>query len=411
MTTEAITNCTLIATIAVAVIGWIIAIILQRKNLKNQHKIQIKYDIYKQLVQAKSDIQEPLNNLGTSIVTPFILMGSSMIPFKHNLKKQYKDILVDYTESECLIDGEQEWNNYVRELQKFASEFMGEYIKLMGIFENWESALSKLIQVRNILFAEINRLKKNIDNQISFFQMYSIEKGHDWRAWNQDDLKKRAEDIRDSSFEIGSYINDFMVLVHNKLMAQYFGYYRESRKTLDSKYKILTLKGLVENVDKKKVEEMKLNKKKLISCAQRNLDMSLLPNGNITSDYESFLRSVINGKCPVCNNPIEVYSMNLSDNEFCFNYICGHSWKGLTVSDTLTASELIKTKTKRFSFGWLRKTVQGWKPSGNPKLKKGVDVYMDANREANEYHHVVSNHETKEVIHKEHELLTEHKPH
>ena len=36
---------------------------------------------------------------------------------------------------------------------------------------------------------------------------------------------------------------------------------------------------------------------------------------------------------------------------------------------------------------------------------------MDANRETNEYHHVVSDHETKEVIHEEHELLTEHKPH
>ena len=359
METTNITDYTLIVTITVAVVGWIIAIVLQRKNLKDQHKIQIKYDIYKQLVQAKSDIQEPLNKLGASVVTPFILMDSSMIPFTHNLKKQYKDAWVDYTESECLMDGGKKWNDYFYDLQKSASEFMNEYIKLMGIFENWESALSKLIPVRNILFAEINRLKKNIDNQISFFQMYSVEKGYDWRKWDRDDLNKRAENIRDSSFEIGSYINDFIVLANNKLMAQYFGYYRESRKTLDPKYKVLTLKGLVENVDKEKVEEMKLNKERLISHAQGSLDRSLPPNGNIAPDYEFFLRSVINGKCPVCNNPIEVYSMNLSDNDFCFNYICGHSWKGFTVSDTLTISELIKTKTKRFGFGWLRKTVQG----------------------------------------------------
>ncbi len=126
-------------------------------------------------------------------------------------------------------------------------------------------------------------------------------------------------------------------------------------------------------------------------------------------DYEKFLRSVISGFCPTCNNPIEVYTLEESDNSFCFNYLCGHSWKGITIEETISVSELIKTKTARSGFGWLRKTTQGHKQSGDPKLKKGVEVYMDVNREKNEYHQVVTNNETKEILHEEHEPLTEHR--
>lgn len=47
----------------------------------------------------------------------------------------------------------------------------------------------------------------------------------------------------------------------------------------------------------------------------------------------------------------------------------------------INIKELYKIKIARPGFGWLRKIVQGWKPSGDPKLNKGVDIYMDVNRE------------------------------
>lgn len=150
----------IIITIILAIIGWFFSLYLQNKNLKEQHKNQIKYDIYKQLVRAKSDIQGPLNFLGASVVTPFILMDSSMIPFECRLKKPYKDIWVDHSELECVLDGKQKWDKYVNDIRKSYSDLSSEYIKLMSIFENWESALSRLIKARNILFSEIDRLKK-----------------------------------------------------------------------------------------------------------------------------------------------------------------------------------------------------------------------------------------------------------
>lgn len=400
---------TLVVTIFVAVLGWIIAIVLQHRNIRNQHKVQIRYDIYKQLVQAKKDTQDPLNSLGVSIVTPFIIMDSSMIPFEHKFKKKYKDVWVDYTEGECLAEGEQKWNIYVNNIRKAYSEFVGEYIKLMSIFENWESALSKLINARKTLFAEIERLKKNINSQVDFLSSYYIKNGHDWRKWNKDELDKRAKDINYSAGEIGSYINDFLVLAHNELVAKYFNYYRQLRKPLSPEHRVLSLNGLIDNTDYEKVAEMKVNKEKLLSHAQKLLDRGLSPNSKIASDYEAFLKSVIAGICPVCKNPIEVFSVDETEDGFSFHYLCGHNWTGVTVKDQIAVSELIKTRTKRPGFGWLRKITQGHKSSGDPKLKKGVEYYMDVDREKNEYHQVVKNNETKEILHEEHEPLTEHR--
>ena len=191
-------------------------------------------------------------------------------------------------------------------------------------------------------------------------------------------------------------------------MAKYFNHRRSTRITLDSKYKVLIKDKFIENVDHKKVAEMKVNKEKIIAYAQALLD-SLSSNGAIAQDYEEFLRSVTSGVCPTCNNPIEVYSLEENDDGFCFDYLCGDSWKGVTVKEIITINELIKTKTTRPGFGWLRKTTQGHKQSGDPTLKKGVEVCMDINREKNEYHQIITNNETKEVLHEEHEPLTEHR--
>jgi len=125
---------TLIATIATAVIGWLVALWLQGKNIKQQHKIQIKYDIYRQFVQIHKESQDTLSKLGASTGTPFILMESSMIPFDLKLKKQFKDIWLTYSESECVFEGEQKWTSYVRDIKRFYSEFNNKNVSLLYVF-------------------------------------------------------------------------------------------------------------------------------------------------------------------------------------------------------------------------------------------------------------------------------------
>ncbi len=86
---------TLIATILVAVIGWIFALWLQSRNIKRQHQVDIRYDIYKQLVQLHKDVQDTLGRLSAISHPPFISMESSMIPFNLKLQKVHKDFRIE----------------------------------------------------------------------------------------------------------------------------------------------------------------------------------------------------------------------------------------------------------------------------------------------------------------------------
>jgi hypothetical protein len=400
---------TLLITIAVSVAGWVIALLLQGRNIKHQHKVQVRYDIYKQFVQLHENIQNALSELGAGASTPFTLMESSMIPFNLNLKKEYKGIWLPYSEQECVFEGEKKWTNYVQEIGNSYLDLSGKYVSFLYIFEEWAAALNGLIPIKYILLKEIDRLQKIINEQTNVLRMYPVNNGHDWRKWDREEIENIVDNIKNSTYEIGSYLGDFMILVHNKLLAKYFKHKRLTRKTLDAKYKVLTIAGIIENVDKKKVRQMQIYKSKLLTLAQDNLDKSLPPKGTITPEYENFLRSITNGICPTCSNPIEVISMETDENSFCFNYICGHSWKGITIIEAINIKELYIIKIARNGVKWFRKIVQGWKSSGDPKLKHGVDVYMDVNREKNEYHQIVSDHQTKKTLHEEHELLTDHK--
>jgi len=402
-------NIGIYVTIALAVIGWIIALILQRKNLKDQHKTQIKYDIYKQFVSLHKEMQDSISKLGAHASPPLILMSSSMIAFDLKLTKEYKGQWIPWTEQECLFEGEKKWTSSTQELLDLYSDFSNKFLNMLYVAEDWASALKPLLPTKDVLFKETEYLKKQIHEQLGILQIYSSKHGHDWRIWDQKDIEKITQSINNDAMAIGSYLHDFMVLIHNELLSSYFGHKRLTRKTLDSKFKVLVKGAIVENIDHEKVEQMKIYKNTLTALAQEKLDHALPPKGTISPEYEKFLRSVIAGVCPSCNNPIEVFNMEKAENSFCFNYICGHSWKGFTIQETISIKELCKIKTARPGFGWLRKVVQGWKSSGDPKLSKGVDVYMDLNREKNEYHQIVKEHQTENVLHEEHEPLTEHK--
>jgi hypothetical protein len=200
-----------------------------------------------------------------------------------------------------------------------------------------------------------------------------------------------------------------MVLVHNELLSSYFKHERPTRKTLDVQYKVLTKEGIVENVDWDLVQKTDTWKKELISYANEQLKKSSPPNGKISPEYERFLKSVAEGICPTCNTPILVMEAEKAENNFCYRYACGHSWHGISIQETIEIKEALRLKSTRPGFGLVRKIFQGWKPSGDPRLAKGVDIFMDVNREKNEYHQVVKEHKTDKVLHEEHEPLNQHK--
>ena len=68
-----------------------------------------------------------------------------------------------------------------------------------------------------------------------------------------------------------------------------------------------------------------------------------------------------------------------------------------------------KVKHKRKGKGTLIEMISNrWKRSGDPKLRNGVREDMVIDREKDEYHHIIKDATTGEIIHSEHEPLTKH---
>jgi hypothetical protein len=248
---------TLFATMFLAICGWIVALLLQRSNAKHQHKIQVRYDIYKELLKCYEKTQAAIINVGI-MYAPFSLMKSSMIPFDLKLDKQYKDTWIPYNEFECVFEGEKTWTKFVQEALNNNSGFNKQYIEFLYLFGGWEAAMEPLIKTQLTLNKEVGILKDKISKRLSELQMFITRKGNDWRRWNEKEIESILEEIRVDANTISCYLGDFMTLVHNELLSKYFKYQKPLRKTLDPNYKVLTKEGILVRLEddyKRKLKE------------------------------------------------------------------------------------------------------------------------------------------------------------
>ena len=91
---------------------------------------------------------------------------------------------------------------------------------------------------------------------------------------------------------------------------------------------------------------------------------------------------------------------------------CGNTGKDckVTVTSAVAISTRFRARLKRKGIGkFVRETLQGWFPSKDPALKKGVHKERIVDREENEYHETVKDATTGEVIRDVHEPLSQHK--
>ncbi len=239
-----IDSLTLVVAILLAVIGWLVALWLQRNNAKHEHKIQVRYDIYKQLLKSSQETQGKLGKLG-AISPPLILMDSSMIPFNLGLEKEYKGERIPYNEHECILEGGQKWLDFIRDAFDKYFAFVDQNHEMLVAFDGWEAALKSLMPAQKVFSKEVDKLRRKIYEDISKLQMYSTEHGYDWRKWDKEEIESVANRVMDNSMTITTYVSDLMTLVHNELLSNYFNYQKPIRKTLDPKYKVLTSEGLV----------------------------------------------------------------------------------------------------------------------------------------------------------------------
>jgi len=233
--------------IMIAVVGWIIAIILQNFNIKQTLKTEIKYDIYKQLVILHKETQDLLANLIGKSSPPFILMESSMISFNLGLKKEFKGEWIPYTEMDCILEGKKKWDSFLSELMNTKFAFVDKYIGILYVFSDWMAPIKNLSKLKDTLVKEIDIKRSSIDKNLNSLQSLTAE--YDWRKWDQVKIKEILGNIQNNTQDIVMYLSDFMVLVHNELLSKYFNYRRPTRKTFDEKYRVLTKSGMVINLE------------------------------------------------------------------------------------------------------------------------------------------------------------------
>lgn len=218
----------------IAIAGWLIALLLQNYKITKEHRNKIKYDIYRELLKISRETNDSITSL-VVFFPSFILMEAAMIGSDPEPQKLFKS--------------GQEWLKMVTGLQDNLSNFSDKYINLLYLFEGWSAALSSLSVAEGVLKTQIDAQLVQLRNDVQLFQMYTVSHGYDWRVWDKDDVNKIAERIRDAATIIQCYVSDYMVLVHNELLPEYFGHERPLRMPRDSKYLVLTKEGLVQRVE------------------------------------------------------------------------------------------------------------------------------------------------------------------
>jgi hypothetical protein len=240
----------LIVTIILALIGWGISIWLQQRNLKQQQQAKINYDIYSQLVTAHKELQDAIASFSASTSAPLILMSAELIPLE--IRQQFGDRALTpvVTEAECLHKGRVKYSDWVyNNLLEKDSEYFKKLSAFMYLTEDWTAPLASVEKALSVLRTEIQRQNLVMITHKDELQFYALRHGDDWREWNNDDVYNQGRAITNAVFTISSYIHDLMVIIHNELLAPYYGHKRKVRKTLDDSFQVLTKEGLVTRIE------------------------------------------------------------------------------------------------------------------------------------------------------------------
>ena len=106
------------------------------------------------------------------------------------------------------------------------------------------------------MFEQFKKLTEELNKYKQFLMDQSI-KEYFWTKWNREEIKRKAEEVKDLFDEIAcGYLDDYIVLIHNHLIYPILKYKKIPRENFLNmgkleKYYILTEYGLKEIVNKK----------------------------------------------------------------------------------------------------------------------------------------------------------------
>ena len=227
----------ILLTSLLTLVGWYVLFKLglkqQSKQLLNNAQMKAYEDLYEEMkiVQNSGHI---LYSYITKYSLPIITMETQHIT---------KD------ENSALFEAKNIWNDFIyNKLSKSNSDFTYSYLRFWSKVEMWMALMPELETAKHTLFEEFKDITNKIYIYRDFLQTETLNE-YDWRKWDIEKLKKESNGLAENFTDIyGGYLDDFMGLIHNKLVTPILGHKKELRNLKYQKepidFKILTIKGI-----------------------------------------------------------------------------------------------------------------------------------------------------------------------
>jgi len=198
--------------------------------------------VYEELYKLHRDLDKQILSLS---------LGKFSLPF---LAMSFE---IDLISSEANLKALQHWEKYNSELNENISNFVSSYLKLWNRSDMWMGVMPQIKLAKEELFeVQLKNLTDKLYEYQKFIRSHSMKEFY-WKKWDKTGIEDKAEEIRTLFDQIAvGYLDDFMVLIHNRLITPILKYKKEPRenfRNLDKlgSYFILTENGLKKILVKK----------------------------------------------------------------------------------------------------------------------------------------------------------------
>jgi len=230
-----------IITIFLIILGWLVIYLLNLKQQKKQLVDSAKLKIYEELYNLKKEIDKKVMGLSS-------LCSRSRYTLFTDIEYANKGIGIKKPF--------EIWQKYVSDLSRAIFSFTDAYLDFWTGVETWIEVMPELKKAKNELFNnQFNRLTDDLNKYHQYLQFLPMKINSRWDKLNEKEIKERAEQIGGRIDRIAcGYVDDFIGLIHNALIASIFGRERRPRENfanMPQEYAILTRDGIKDTVLKK----------------------------------------------------------------------------------------------------------------------------------------------------------------
>jgi len=217
------------------VLGWIAVLVtgvyLHRKQVRDTAKMKV----YEEISSLKETLDEMFIYLTAELNTGLSIVFQSMdsvekgVCYDTRFKYPY-----EY------------WHEHTGALDDKINAFNDHYHKFWIYTDTWMSVMPELERSKKILNSKISEVENKLRAYRRSLFKLDVTK---WKEW-KDDVIKQEKCMGEEVMKVVGYLDDFIGLVHNRLISPSFGYKRRERDLSHLKkevtYSVLTEKGIEE---------------------------------------------------------------------------------------------------------------------------------------------------------------------